>query len=375
MRILEVTEASGSGTLAVVRSIAERAAREGHEVVLAYGTRPETPDRLGVAPIDGLHLAALPWHDRRPGTQLAAVRELRRVVAGFRPDVMHLHSTFAGIAGALALDGGRPRVYTPHAWASERTADGARTRVYRAVERLIARRCDVVGAVSESEAAAARALGARRVAVVPNGLPELDPGRLPAARERLRARVCGAGRVGPQRRPEACARILSAVAAAAEVEWIGGAPAGEDAPLRAAGVHVTGWLDQAEGLDRLAECTALLHWSAWDGQPLAVLEAFARDVVVVASDIPANRELVGPHQVCATEAEAIALLRRVIEEPDLREQLLAAQRERREAHGATRMTSDWLALYESCAPGHAPARPVQPFQPSRDTPTIERSWS
>jgi glycosyltransferase involved in cell wall biosynthesis len=279
-------------------------------------------------------------------SQVAAAVALRRIAKRFRPHVVHLHSTFAGMAGALALDGSCPRVYTPHAWASSRSADGVRTAAYRCVERLIARRCDIVGAVSESEAATARALGARRVAVVRNGLPELDPGRVPAPRPRPRPLVCGAGRIGAQRRPEASARILRAVSEVAAVEWIGGAPDGEDAPLRAAGIPVTGWLPRAEGLERLAEATALLHWSAWDGQSLAVLEAFARDVVVVASDIPANRELLNPRQVCADEHQAVDLLRRVVGDPDLRESLLADQRQRRERHGAERMTKEWLDLYE-----------------------------
>jgi glycosyltransferase involved in cell wall biosynthesis len=355
MRILEVTEASGSGTLAVVRSISERAAREGHDVVLAYGTRPETPDGLGVAPVEGLRLTQLPWRDRGPRSQVAAARALRRLAAGFRPDVVHLHSTFAGVAGAVALDGSSPRVYTPHAWASSRSADGLRTAVYRQVERFVARRCDLVAAVSESEAETALALGARRVTVVRNGLPELDPGHLPAPRPRPQPRVCAAGRIGPQRQPAACARILGAVADVAAVEWIGGAPNGEAAPLLAARIPVTGWLPQADGLDRLADATALLHWSAWDGQSLAVLEAFARDVVVVASDIPANRELLGPRQVCASEREAAELLRRVVLDAGLRESLLAEQRERRSAYGAERMTREWIALY-------------QPL-------TIMRSWS
>lgn len=345
MRILEVTEAAGSGTLAIVRSIAERAAYDGHEVVLAFGQRPETPAELAHDLLDGLRIAPLPWGDRSVGSQLAAARALRRLVDQFRPDVVHLHSTFAGMVGALALGGSRPWIYTPHAWASGRTDAGARRHAYRLVDRMIARRCDVLGAVSESEAAAGRALGARQVVVIPNGLPELDAGRIPAPLARPEPRIVGAGRIGSQRRPEGSARILSALSADAEVEWIGGAPMNEDAPLRGAGVAVTGWLPHAASLDRLARATALLHWSSWDGQSLAILEAFARDVVVVASDIPANRELVGREQVCASEAEAIDLLRRVIADGDLRESLLSRQRARRAEHGAARMTAAWLALY------------------------------
>jgi glycosyltransferase involved in cell wall biosynthesis len=157
--------------------------------------------------------------------------------------------------------------------------------------------------------------------------------------------VVGSGRVGPARRPAESARILAAVRDVAEVRWIGDAPGAEAAPLQAAGIPVTGWLGHDEALAELARATVLLHYSAWDGAPLAVLEAIARDVVVVASDIPPNRELLGPDQVCAGEAAAVELIRAVLGDAGLRERLLRAQRERGRARGAGRMVQDCLDLY------------------------------
>src|SRR3954467_14287150 len=84
------------------------------------------------------------------------------------------------------------------------------------------------------------------------------------------------------------------------------------------------------GRERLGAATAYLHWSAWDGRSLAVLEAMACDVVVVASDIAANREVLSPEQVCATEEGAAELLRAVVTDEDARERLLAGQRTRRD---------------------------------------------
>ena len=59
------------------------------------------------------------------------------------------------------------------------------------------------------------------------------------------------------------------------------------------GIPVTGWLDRTAALERLSEATVLLNWSSKDSHPLAVLEAMAKDVLVVASDIDPNRELLG----------------------------------------------------------------------------------
>ena len=66
----------------------------------------------------------------------------------------------------------------------------------------------------------------------------------------------------------------------------------------AAGIPLSDWLPRGELLDRIGSAGAYLHWTAWDGLPLSILEAMALDVVVVASDIPPNREILGPDAVC-----------------------------------------------------------------------------
>jgi glycosyltransferase involved in cell wall biosynthesis len=119
---------------------------------------------------------------------------------------------------------------------------------------------------------------------------------------------------------------------------------------------VSGWVERDEAMERLASATAYLHWTAWDGQPLSVLEAMARDVVVVASDIDANRELLGPEQVCATEDAAVELLRSIVADPERRARLLESQRARRAGHGAARMVEAWRDVYAAVATAGAGSR-------------------
>lgn len=348
MRILHVTEASWAGTLQVVRTLAADQAASGHAVTLAYADQPQAPADLALTAAAGVELAPLEWTRRSPAAQLAAGRALRRLVRERRPDLVHLHSSFAGAVGALALSR-VPLIYTPHGFAFARKGVGRATgAAVRSVEALVARRCALVGAVSEAEAELARdGLRAPRVGVVRNGIPELDGGVPERSLDRAEPVVVALGRITEARRPAATARILAALVPHARVAWIGGKSGdGDDRAVRDAGIPVTGWLPHGEALERLAEATVYLHWSAWDGQSLAILEAIARDAVVVASDIPANREIVGPRQVCPDEPSAIALARSVLEDPALRAELLAEQRRRAPAFGARRMSAEWLALYE-----------------------------
>jgi glycosyltransferase involved in cell wall biosynthesis len=99
----------------------------------------------------------------------------------------------------------------------------------------------------------------------------------------------------------------------------------------------------------------LLNWSAWDSPPLGVLEAMAFNVLVIGSGIDANRELVGPKQVCGSAAQAREILREVLTDPDLRHQLLEDQAARGRRFAASRMVADWLRVYERLA-ARAPRR-------------------
>lgn len=356
MRILEVAEASGSGTFEVLRTIASGAAADGHQVLVAVGERPETPSDVAATMSPEVEVKLLPWATRGVRAQITAARALRTLVEVWRPDVVHLHSAFAGAVGAVVVPRRIPVVYTPHGSPTVRRSDPAVKRaLYRVAESAVARRATVVGAVSETEAEVVRTmLGAKRVRVVPNGIADLDPGRTPATAPRpVRPLVVAAGRIGPARRPEQTAMILSGLRDLADVCWIGGAPSDEDAPLLAAGIEVTGWLDRDEALERLAAATVCVHWSAWDGLSLALLEAFARDVVVIASDIPANRDVVGPRQVAADVAQATELVRCVLRDAELRASLLADQRQRRGRFSAARCVEEWLDVYGSCLPAHS----------------------
>jgi glycosyltransferase involved in cell wall biosynthesis len=363
VRVLHVVESFGGGVFEMVRVVAGRLAEGGDEQAIAYGRRPETPDDVRERIDPAVELFALPWLRRRPADQVRAGRAVRRIVAELAPDVVHLHSSFAGVVGTAALHGGAPLVYTPHGYSFTMRDQGrVRPALYRAVERRVARRVQLVGAVSETEAAAARQLlGAPRVEVVRNGIPDLDPDGIPPAAAPERPRVICMGRVDEARRPPESARILRAVADIADVAWVGGGGrrAGAAGELESTGIRLTGWLDRPAALGWLGRTTAYLHWAAWDGQPLAVLEAMARDVVVVASDIAPLRELLGEDGVCATAEDAIARLRRVLTDPGFRDQELARQRELRGRYGADRMVAEWRRTYRALAagPGH-PSRPA-----------------
>ena len=357
VRILHVVEAFGGGLFEIVRTHASEQAQRGHAVALAYGHRPETPENVRRAVDERVELAPQPWHRRTVDAQVRAEVSLRRLVRSWAPEIVHLHSAFAGVVGTLALPRDVVTLYTPHASPVLMAARGWQHFVYERAERFVLSRVDTVLASSHSEAALARAQGASRIVTVPNGIPELDPDRVPCTSPKSgRPLVIAAGRTTRQRQPDACARILSGVSDIAEVKWVGGGSPATVSRLVAEGVPVTGWLPREQVVKEFAAASAYLHWTAWDGLALSLLEALAYDTICVASDIPPSREVLGPEQVFCSEKEAVSFLRRVLLDEGERMRALGRQRSARSERGFTKTANGWLETYEGLLVGSVPSR-------------------
>jgi glycosyltransferase involved in cell wall biosynthesis len=349
-RILFVVEALASGVLGIVSDLASEAAAIGLEVGVLYGQRPETPADVRSAFADDLFAFERVWFGRGVASQARAITAVERAIRTYSPSIVHAHSSFAGLAAAMTT--GRERtIYTPHAYGFLRTDVSPAVRTLnRALERFVAQRIGLIVGCSEAESQVARdELHAPRVRTVRNGISDLDHVSYSPPALGTRRTVAAAGRIGPQRRPAGTARILDAVRDLADITWIGDAPDGSShrSELIRRSVPITGWIERERVRERLRVATIYLHWTAWDGLPLAVLEAMAMGSVVVASDIPPNREILGDAFVQDTEAGAVELIRRLLADREMLDRARADQAHRGTLFGANRMRREWSETYES----------------------------
>ena len=295
--ILHATEAFGGGVTAVIDQY--RNSFAANHVVLARAR----------------HSATMPF-DFGPTDELVTwtPQFVSRLLAlGRNSDIIHLHSSIAGGIGRLLPAGYRRKiVYTPHALPFLRRSRAAWA--YRSVERILVGRCAALGAVSQDEADNLVALGGApsRIVVVPHAL-EVSSRVLP---RQSRARtVVGVGRIAPQKDPllfAEIARKASDVAALRDYRWvwIGDGDRELARRLAASGVEVTGWLSREEVASEVAAATMMLHTAAYEGLPVAVLEAMRLGTPVVVRAIPSVREL-----ACESferETDALRSLRRLL---------------------------------------------------------------
>lgn len=109
--------------------------------------------------------------ERSPGAgTVTEAWRLRRIVRAAAPDVVHLHSAKAGLAGRLAVRGAVPTVFQPHAW-SFAAVEGPLAAATLHWERFASRWAHRLLCVSVQERADGVAAGVSADwAVVPNGV-------------------------------------------------------------------------------------------------------------------------------------------------------------------------------------------------------------
>jgi glycosyltransferase involved in cell wall biosynthesis len=248
----------------------------------------------------------VPWEATRDpsGRTAKETASVAGVIRAVRPDVMHLHSSKAGLAGRLAARGRVPTVFQPHAW-SFHAVSGALRRAAIAWERLGARWCDAIVCVSEGEREEGLEEGIRgRFHVIPNGVrarPPAAPDDRAAARADLRLSggpvvVC-VGRLAPQKGQDvligAWARVASRFPIA-QLVLVGDGP--DRVRLEAAAperVRFEGWVHDPRPYLRAADVVAIP--SLWEGGlTLVAMDAMAEGRPVVATDVAGMRDGLGP---------------------------------------------------------------------------------
>jgi glycosyltransferase involved in cell wall biosynthesis len=304
LRVLHVCEPTHAGAARVAFTLADRLRPLGVDPVVCTppGELAEWCAHAGV-PVLGL-----PFARRRPATWAAAHRVLDAALSGDGYDLVHAHSSFAGVL-VRARRGGPPVVFQPHAW-SFLALSGTARRASVLVERGLARRTDLLVCVSDDELALGHAAGIRirSERVILNGVAFDEPapsaagsvpGGDPAGTRPPPAPIAGCvARLAPQKGIDVLLRALAEPRwpAGVAVEIVGDGPREAELVALAASLGVA---DRVRFLGRSDDVAAELHrWALFvlparyeAGVPIALLEALAAGLPAVVTDVAGVRGL------------------------------------------------------------------------------------
>ncbi|WP_051468466.1 glycosyltransferase [Actinomadura oligospora] len=332
LRVLHVSQPTTGGVAGYVAQTVAAQRRRGWEVFVAC-------PRDGALPRD-LRAEGVPHHlweaGRAPGPgTLDEARMLRRIIAVVRPDVVHLHSSKAGLAGRLpGVATRRPVIFQPHGW-SWLSGGGVLARASAWWERRAAHRTDAIVCVGEGERRQGTGKGIRdRLWTIRNGVdlsrfPPADQRERELARERLGLPqgvplvVC-LGRVTRQKGQDILLDAWDRVGQAcpdAELVIVGSGDALDELRRRGPGDRVRFVPEAVVPRDWYAAANVVTLPSRWEGLPLVALEALAVGRSVVASRIPGLTEVVtsdvGALVTCGDADELARALALRLQDPGL----------------------------------------------------------
>ncbi|QDV63121.1 glycosyltransferase [Crateriforma conspicua] len=299
--VVHVTQPTTEGVANVVLSIANRQANSGKQVGVVSPANHDFWGRLSPK------VATIQWDASRDlGLNLLAeYRSYRRVTAKLKAKTAHLHSSKAGLIGRIAPAFADNVVFQPHGWSFEATRQPL-TSLVRGWERYAtSRRSHRIVCVSSGEKLADNRIAlSQNVDVVPNSIDirrwdqQQDFSRAVAC-ERLglesdHLHVVTIGRVAEQKGPDLLLKVWPEIADLfpnARAHWLGDGPMLDRCRGLASeqsGIAFHGPTKDAACWLRTADVVVMP--SRWEGHSLALLEAMASSVPVIAFDVAGFRE-------------------------------------------------------------------------------------
>ncbi len=357
MKILHITESLGAGVGHFLQLATSGQAADGHQVVMAHSIRSDTQvDQLDAQFSFLAKRTVVPMVTQVSWLQDAlSVWRLMRLIQQEQPDVVHLHSSKAGVLGRVAawLSGSRAHVfYSPHGFAFLRLdVSAAKQKLFLWFEQFSAKLGGTLVACSRSEAdLAEEKVRHPRVRLVENAT-DLSQVLRSSGSAGGRVNVLNAGRVCFQKGPWRFSAVAKAcVDLNAQFVWMGDGDMADT--LRSAHeshLLLTGWLTHAEVAQRLAQADVFLMPSLWEGMPLALIEAQAAGIPAVVPNVVGCRDVV-QHGVtgfvCNSDEELSSCTRELIANASLRKRMGDnAEQMSRVRFAVERMNKELLQLY------------------------------
>lgn len=297
-KIMHIVEAFGGGVFTYLVELANSMSND-FDIVIAYSKRKQTPEDFKKYFNDNIKLIEIKNFTRsiNPMKDLKACGEIYRLVKDEQPDIVHMHSSKAGIIGRLVIRSkNRKMFYTPHGYAFLKQDDSKIKRfIYKAIEKttaMINNKCKIV-ACSKGEYEESLKLIKNSTyinnGINTDGIDELIEEKHKEKIDVSSLRICTIGRIGFQKNPELFNKIAENFPNV-QFTWIGDGELRDC--LKSKNIAITGWKARKEVLNELEKNDVFILPSLWEGLPIALLEAMYLKKICIVSNVIGNRDVI-----------------------------------------------------------------------------------
>lgn len=289
-----IVEALGGGIFTYTVDLANQLC-ETYDVYIAYSIRQQTPadyenyfdKRINLIKVTNFTREISLTKDYK------AFIELKKIAKKVNPDIIHLHSSKAGVLGRWAFNGKKiPVFYTPHGYSFlMQDQMPLKKIIYKAIEVISSQRYCTTISCSRGEHNETLKF-TNRAMYVSNGV---NINELQSAIDEYsdikvdRFTVFTLGRICYQKNPELFNKIASELPDVNFI-WIG------DGELKniltSSNITVTGWVEREKALEIAFSADTFVLTSLWEGLPMALLESMYMKKACIVSNVIGNRDTI-----------------------------------------------------------------------------------
>ncbi len=344
-KILFVVEAMGGGVFTYIVDLANELVKS-YDMYIAYSVRPQTPKNYREYFNSGIHLIEVRNFTRsiNPLRDIKAIPEVKRIARAVKPDIIHLHSSKAGVIGRIVFNGKNvPLFYTPHGYSFlMENYKPVKRAMFKIIETVISKRNCTTISCSPGEHQETLKL-TKRATYVNNGINTAELDKVLGKVERVDHpfTVFTLGRICHQKNPW----LFNAVAEAMpEVRflWIGDGELRDE--LKSKNIEITGWVDREKALSYSMNADVFVLTSLWEGLPISLLEAMYMKKLCVVNDVIGNHDVIETGRngyVCRTVEE----FKSAIEETSTKRLIEAAFEDIQKEYNTVVMGNKYAKIY------------------------------
>ena len=292
-RVLFVVEAFGGGVFTYMVDLANELIKK-YDMFIAYAIRPQTPKNYKDYFDKRIHLIEVKNFTRsiNPLKDLKALLEVKNIAKEVCPDIIHLHSSKAGVIGRLAFNGKDASLfYTPHGYSFlMENYKPMKRKMFHLIETIMAKRRCVTISCSLGEHRETLKL-TKRAVYVNNGIntEKLDKMLEKVEKVNHPFTVFTLGRICHQKNPDLFNKIAEAMPDI-KFLWIGDGELRNE--LKSPNIEITGWVDREKALTLSMNADVFILTSLWEGLPISLLESMYMKKLCVVSDVIGNHDVI-----------------------------------------------------------------------------------
>lgn len=300
MKVIHVIEALGGGVYTYFKDLShfmgQESVQSNVETYIIYSNKRKEIIPENILKEFSSNVTLIPLEMERNlnlSKDIIAAFKLKKLFTTIKPDVIHLHSSKAGVIGRWAsfLTFKKTKIfYTPHGYAFLREdISKNKQRFYKNIEWFTQRFFGgTTIACGETEYEIAKTLG--KASLVRNGIDFKNVAQNfnPQVTAKLTFGIVG--RITSQKNPSLFNEIANQFPEYNFI-WIGDGELKD--LLTAPNIKITGWFySTSEVYQWLNQIDVFLQTSLWEGLPLAVLEAMALKKPIIATRVIGNKDIV-----------------------------------------------------------------------------------